>query len=60
MLLECEAFQRFCPLLNFQKLEMFRAFLAFPVFLGKKKRGKFGKKLLDKKGLFQGRYVSDL
>ena len=40
-ILEWEAFQVFCPLLNFQTLEMFPVFLAFPVFLGKKKRGKF-------------------
>ena len=41
-ILECEAFQIFCPLLNFQILEVFPVFRAFPVFLGKK-RGKIGK-----------------
>ena len=38
-ILECEAFQIFCPLLNFQALEMFPVYPAFPDFLGKK-RGK--------------------
>ena len=33
------------PLLKFQNLEMFPAVTAFPAFLGKKKRGKFGKKI---------------
>ena len=36
-MLECEAFQIFCPLFNFSTLEMFPVFPAFPVFLGKKK-----------------------
>ena len=55
-MLECEAFQIFCPLFNFSTLEMFPVFPAFPVFLGKKKRGKSGgkkscwKKLFDKNG----------
>ena len=48
-ILEYEAFQIFFPLLNFQTLEMFPVFPAFPVFLGKK-RGNFVEKLLDKKG----------
>ena len=48
-ILECEAFQIFCPLLNFQALEMFPAFPAFPVFLGKKEE-KLEKKLLDENG----------
>ena len=36
--LECEAFQIFCPMLNFQSSEMFPVFPDFPVFLGKQKR----------------------
>ena len=44
-ILECEAFQIFCPLLNFQTLEMFPV---FPVFLGRKNEEKIGEKLLDK------------
>ena len=35
--MECEAFQIFYLLLNFQTLEMFPVFPVFPVFLGKKK-----------------------
>ena len=42
-ILDCEAFQIFYPLLNFQTLEM------FPVFVGKK-RGKSGGKLFEKNG----------
>ena len=43
-LLEREAFQIFGPLLNFQKLEMFIVFPAFPVFLGEKKQENLGEK----------------
>ena len=35
-LLDCEAFQMFRPLLNFQILETLPVFPAFPVFLEKK------------------------
>ena len=45
-ILECEAFQIFCPLVNFQTLEMFPGFTDFPGFLGRKKRGTFGKKVV--------------
>ena len=50
-ILECEAFQIFCSVLNFQTLEMFLVFPAFPFFLRKKRR-KFMGKLLDKNGPF--------
>ena len=36
-ILACEVFQIFCPLLNFQFLEMLPAIPAFPAFLGKQK-----------------------
>ena len=48
--LECEAFQIFCPLLNFWTLETFPVFPALPVFLGNKKRKIWKKTLLDKNG----------
>ena len=41
-ILKCEAFQIFCPLLNFQTWEMFPFFPAFPVFL--RNEGKLVKK----------------
>ena len=41
-ILKCEAFQIFCPLLNFQTWEMFPVFPAFPVFL--RNEGKLVKK----------------
>ena len=50
-MMECEAFQTFFPFLNFQALEMFPVFPVFPVSLGKE-RGKFGKRLLNKNGLY--------
>ena len=37
------------PSVKFQTLEILPVFPVFPVFLGKK-RGKFGKKMLDKNG----------
>ena len=49
-MLECEALQIFRPLLHFQTSEMFPFFPSFPVFLGKKKRGKIGKKSLNTNG----------
>ena len=42
-ILECEALQILCPLVNFQTLEMFPVFHASPVFVGKKKRKIFKK-----------------
>ena len=51
-LLESEAFQIFCPLYNFQTLDMFPVFPAFPVFLGKDKEENLVTKLLDENGLF--------
>ena len=44
-ILECEVFQIFCPLLNFQTLEVFPVFRAIPVFLGIKKEEKLEKKV---------------
>ena len=37
-ILECEAFQIFCPVLNFKVWEMFFAFPASPVFVGEQKK----------------------
>ena len=48
-ILECEAFQIFCALLNFPVLEIFLFFLFF-LFPWKKKRKIWKKKLFDKNG----------
>ena len=48
-ILECYALQIFCPLLNFQSVEISPV---FPVFLGKKQRKSGGKKLYVKNGPF--------